>query len=297
MKILVIGKTGQVGCRLGHLLPRSGETILAGRDTLDLTRPGSIRETIRAARPDVIVNAAGYTDVDRAESEKALAHAVNALAPGIMAEEAKRAGALLVHYSTAFVFDGRKAGAYTETDAPNPISEYGRSKLGGEEAVAAAGGAHLILRTNWVYDARGRNFLLTMLKLAETREALRVVDDQIGAPTWARSIAEATVAILRDLERAKSQTGVYNLTALGSVSRYEFTRRIMEMTRALRPGREAARLLPINTQDFPLPAARPLNSMLDNSRVMSTFGLPLTDWETQLRACVAELTPDAPAAP
>ena len=292
MKILVIGKTGQVGCRLGTLLPRGSDTILAGRDTVDLTRPDSLRETIRAVRPDVVVNAAGYTDVDRAESEKAHAHAVNALAPGIMAEEAKRAGALLVHYSTAFVFDGRKAGAYTENDTPNPISEYGRSKLGGEAAVAAAGGAHLILRTNWVYDARGRNFLLTMLKLAATREELRIVDDQVGAPTWARSIAEATAAILRDLERAKSQTGVYNLTALGSVSRYEFTRRIIEMTRALRSGREAARLLPIETRDFPLPAERPLNSVLDNSRLMSTFGLPLAHWETQLRGCVAELAPD-----
>jgi dTDP-4-dehydrorhamnose reductase len=293
VKILVTGKTGQVGWRLAQVLPAVGETIATARDALDLTKPDTIRAVIREMRPDVIVNAAGLTQVDSVESEKATAHAVNAVAPGIIAEEAKRLGALLVHYSSVYVFDGRKATAYTESDAPNPVNEYGRSKLLGEEAVTAVGGHHLILRASWVYDVRARNFLLTMLRLAATRDELQVVDDQIGSPTWAGSIAQATCELLRRIDRLTAAPGIYNLSALGRVSRYDLTARIVEATAALRPGRPAPRLTAIKTPDFPLPAIRPLNSSLDNTKLLETFDIPLATWQDQLSACLAELRPQA----
>jgi dTDP-4-dehydrorhamnose reductase len=289
VKILVTGKSGQVGARLGQALPALGETLVVGRETLDLARPEAIRRVIRDVRPDVIVNAAGYTDVDRAESEKALAHAVNAVAPAIMAEEAKRLGALLVHYSSVYVFDGAKPGAYTEVDAPRPLNEYGVSKLLGEEAVTSAGCAHLILRASWVYDTRARNFVLTMLRLAAERDHLEVVDDQTGSPTSARSIAEATCGLLRDLGRAKAASGIYNLAAQGAVSRSDFTARIMEGSRRLRPGRSLPALEPIKTRDFPLVATRPLNSVLVCGKWTETFGIALSTWQEQLDACLAEL--------
>ena len=289
MKILVIGKTGQVGSRLSRLLPAIGETIATGRETIDLAKPDSIRNAIREIRPDVIVNAAGYTNVDRAESEKALVHAVNATAPGVMAEEAKRLGALLVHYSSVYVFDGTKAGAYTEIDTPRPLNEYGVSKLHGEEAVASVGCPHLILRASWVHDTRARNFVLTMLRLAAERDHLEVVDDQTGSPTWARSIGEATCGLLRDVDRAKAAAGVYNLAALGAVSRYDFTVRIMEGSRRLRPGRALPVLKPIKTRDFPLVATRPLNSVLSCAKWTETFGVALKPWQEQLDGCLADL--------
>jgi dTDP-4-dehydrorhamnose reductase len=289
MKILVIGKTGQVGSRLAQLLPAIGETIATGRETVDLAKPDSIRTAVREIRPDVIVNAAGQTNVDRAESEKALVHAVNAVAPGIMAEEAKRLGALLVHYSSVYVFDGAKPDAYTEVDAPRPLNEYGMSKLRGEEAVTSVGCSHIILRASWVYDTRARNFVLTMLRLAAERDRLEVVDDQTGSPTWARSIGEATCGLLRDLGRAKAAPGIYNLAALGAVSRYDFTARIMEGSRRLRPGRALPALEPIKTRDFPLVATRPLNSVLACAKWTETFGGGLSTWQEQLDACLAEL--------
>jgi len=289
MKVLLAGRSGQIGARLERMLGDMAEVVPMDRATADFAQPEAVRRMIRAVRPDVIVNAAGYTDVDRAESDTALAYAVNAEAPGVMAQEAKRLGALFVHYSSAFVFDGTANRAYLESDAPNPVNEYGRSKLAGEQAVAAAGGAHIILRSNWVYDVRGRNFVLTVLRLAAERDEMHIVDDQVGTPTWARAIAAATASILRDVEHAKASTGVYHLTALGGVTRYDFARRILALAKEVHGDRAMARLTPIRTCDYPLPAARPLNSQLDTAKLRRTFGVELEDWETQLSACMSTL--------
>jgi dTDP-4-dehydrorhamnose reductase len=289
VNILVTGKTGQVGAHLARLLPGIGRVHAAGRDTMDLVDPDAIRRTVREVHPDVIVNAAGYTAVDRAESDAATVHRVNAAASGILAEEAKRIGALLVHYSSVYVFDGTKATAYDENDTPNPINEYGRSKLAGERAITAVGGDFLILRASWVYDLRGRNFLLTMLGLAAERAELHVVDDQVGSPTWARAIAEATTHVLRNVGRAREAAGVYNLAAEGSVTRYAFTERTLEVSADVGSGAARPRLSRIRTSDFPLPAARPLNSVLDSRKLESSFGLRLSTWEEQLRGCLAAL--------
>jgi dTDP-4-dehydrorhamnose reductase len=287
VKILLTGRTGQVGWHLERLLPRVGETLATDRAALDLAQPDSLRAAIRAARPDVIVNAAAYTAVDRAEREQVLADAINATAPRVMAEEAARLGALLVHYSSDYVFDGASHKPYVENDTPNPINAYGRSKLAGEAAIAAAGGAYLILRTSWLYDMRGSNFVLTMLRLAEEREELRVVDDQVGCPTWARAVAESTLALVSDLTRAKNAAGGYHLSSRGSVSRYEFTRRLLALTSTWRAHAVPPRILPIKTVDFPSAAARPLNCVLDNDRMKKTFGVALPDWEAQLRLCLS----------
>jgi dTDP-4-dehydrorhamnose reductase len=283
VNILVTGKTGQVGCHLAQLLPSVGRVHAVGRETIDLADPDAIRRTVRELHPDVIVNAAGYTAVDRAESDVRTVHRVNAAAPGVLAEEAKRIGALLIHYSSVYVFDGAKDAAYEEADPTNPINEYGRSKLAGERAIAAVGGDFLILRASWVYDVRGRNFLLTMLALAAERDVLHVVDDQVGSPTWARAIAEETAHILRDVGRARDASGIYNVAAQGAVSRYDFTRRALELAEAARQ----PRLARIATPDFPLPAARPLNSVLDCAKLRSTFDVEGSGWEHQLLACLA----------
>ncbi|MGZ8267522.1 MAG: dTDP-4-dehydrorhamnose reductase [Burkholderiales bacterium] len=288
MKILLTGKTGQVGFHLARTLSAVGTVRATGRNEVDLSDPDAICRTVRELRPDVIVNAAGITAVDNAESNPEPVHTVNAIAPGVFAEEAKRSGALLVHYSSVYVFDGTKRTAYTEADRPNPINEYGRSKLAGENAITAVGGDYLILRASWVYDVRGRNFLLTMLKLAAERDLLQVVDDQVGSPTWARAIAEATTALLGDLARAREAAGLYNLSSVGGVNRYDFTQRLLELNRGANDAHNP-RLVRIRTADFPLPAARPLNSMLDTAKLSSTFEVDLTGWEHQLRACLAEL--------
>jgi dTDP-4-dehydrorhamnose reductase len=285
VKILLTGKSGQVGGHLARMLPSVGRVHALDRAAMDLADPDAIRGTVRAMRPDVIVNAAGYTAVDQAESDAATVRRVNADAPGVLAEEAKRIGALLVHYSSVYVFDGRKDGAYDEADPTNPINEYGRSKLAGERAIQAVGGDFLILRASWVYDTRRRNFLLTMLALAAERDVLNVVEDQVGSPTWARAIAEATAGILGDIGRAREARGVYNLAAQGAVSRYDFIRRALET-------REAAkrpRLVRIATSDFPLPAPRPLNSVLDSAKLRAVFGVETPGWEQQLRTCLAQI--------
>lgn len=289
MNILVTGKTGQVGGHLARLLPSIGRVHAVGRETMDLADPDAIRRTVREVRPDVIVNAAGYTAVDRAESDMTTVHRVNATGPGVLAEEAKRIGALLVHYSSGYVFDGRKEGAYDETDPTNPINEYGRSKLAAERAIASAGGDFLILRAGWVYDGRRRNFLLTMLALAAERDVLHVVDDQIGSPTWAGAIAEETADILRDVGRARAARGVYNLASEGSASRFAFTERALALANDLGIGSARPRLARIKTAEFSLPAPRPLNSVLDSRKIQSTFGLRLSTWEQQLRGCMAAL--------
>ncbi|MFO1206728.1 MAG: dTDP-4-dehydrorhamnose reductase [Burkholderiales bacterium] len=296
MRILITGANGQVGWELQRTLQTLGEVAACDRGALDLANPDAIRGKVREMRPHVIVNAGAYTAVDRAESEPDVALAVNGAAPGILAEEAKRLGALLVHYSTDYVFDGTKPGAYLESDEPNPVSVYGATKLAGEKAIAAAGGAYLIFRTSWVYGRRGKNFLLTMLRLAAEREELRVVDDQVGAPTWCRTIAEATAQVIAklsgpegiDVERSIELRGIYNLTAGGSVSWCGFARAIVEATRARRGG-ASPKVTPITTAEYPLPARRPANSVLSNAKFQRAFDLACPAWDHALDLCLADL--------
>lgn len=293
--ILVTGRDGQIGWELQRSLLPLGRIVAPARADFDLADPAQMRGAVREIRPDIIINAAAHTAVDQAESEPGAAFALNAVAPGVLAEEAARCGALLVHYSTDYVFDGAKATPYDEDDAPAPLNVYGRSKLEGERAVRAAGGDHLILRTSWVYAARGRNFLRTVLRLAGEREELKVVADQIGAPTWARLIAEATAAILGcargERQRGQFVGGVFHLTAAGETSWYGFA---AALTDALRAGSAAGdlrlrRLAPVTTAEYPLPAPRPLNSRLCTDRVRQRFGLTLPDWQHCMRLCLEEI--------
>lgn len=286
--ILLTGADGQIGWELRRALAPLGRVAAMRRAELDLADPAGIRGTVRSVAPGLIVNAAAYTAVDRAEEEPELAHRVNAEAPGVLAEEAARTGALLVHYSTDYVFDGEKRSPYVETDTPAPVNAYGRSKLEGEEAVRASGARHLILRTSWIYGARGSNFLRTMLRLAREREELRVVSDQTGSPTWSRMVAEATALALGSLRResdllgnAAAVSGTYHLTAAGETSWHAFAERIL----ATDPRREEQRcrsVVPISTAEYPTPARRPARSVLSCERFADTFGLRLPQWEEQL---------------
>lgn len=284
--ILLTGGTGQLGWELKRTLASLGQVLAPGRDGLDLADPGSVRSAVRAAKPDLIVNAAGYTTVDRAESEPALAARLNAEAPGVLAEEAKRLGAPLVHFSTDYVYDGRLDRPYTEEDAPNPVNEYGRSKLAGEQAVAAVGGAHLILRTSWVYSARRSNFVLSILRLARERPELRVVDDQTGSPTWARALAEATAAILRGASRIRETGGVYHLAAEGYATRYELACEIVRIARARSGDAHGwAAIRPVASADYErLPAARPPRPVTAKDKIRRVFGVSMAPWREQLRA-------------
>ncbi len=287
--ILLTGKNGQVGWELQRTLMPLGKVVALDVADMDLADPAAIREAVRSIRPQIIVNPAAYTAVDKAESEPGLAQAINAEAPGVFAEEAKALGAWMVHYSTDYIFDGEKTGAYLETDTPNPQNVYGRTKLAGEEAVRTAGGKHLILRTSWVYGSRGHNFMLTMLRLARERKELRVVDDQIGAPTWCRSLAEITAQILAQLHtpgRDDGQvSGTYQLTSSGKVSWHGFARAILD--------RSAMETLPnlvaIPSHEYPTPAIRPKNSVLSNEKLNRTFGLTTGDWQANLDLCMQEL--------
>ena len=276
MKVLLTGSTGQVGSALLSIL--EGDVVHPSRNVFNLQDRDAIVSLLRAAKPDLIVNPAAYTAVDRAESEPEAALAINATAPGILAEEAKRLGAALVHFSTDYVFDGTKKGSYVEEDAPNPLSVYGRSKLAGERAVAQSGVRHLILRTSWVYDRTRSNFLTTMLNLAKTRRELRVVDDQRGAPTWARSIALAVSRIIQ----SDWQAGTYHLTCRGETTWFGFTQAILE--RAKVDPRPA--LVPIRTEEYPTAARRPKNSVLDNGKFIKTFGFAMPPWERALEDCL-----------
>jgi dTDP-4-dehydrorhamnose reductase len=301
-KILLTGKAGQVGRELAPLLDRAGEVTALDRQQLDLTKPNKIRQAVREARPDLIVNAAAYTAVDRAESEEAIAQAINGIAPGVLAEEAKKLGALLVHYSTDYVFDGTKGKPYEEDDSTNPLSAYGRTKLEGERAIQQADPAYLIFRTAWVYAREGRNFLLTILRLATEKEELRIVQDQIGAPTSSQEIAAATVKVLEQIRTPAGNVrqwpeikSIYHMTAGGETNWYEFTKLILELAASQsRPeawlaaatrGRPlmTRRIVPITTKEYPTPARRPLCSVLSNKRLNREFGVKLPDWEAQLR--------------
>ncbi len=294
MKILLTGKNGQVGWELQRTLAPLGEVVAVDRQALDLANPDAIRALIREVKPALIVNPAAYTAVDKAESEPELAMAVNGIAPGVMAEEAKRLGAAMIHYSTDYVFDGSKTSPYTEDDAPNPLNVYGRTKLAGEQAIQAAGISHLILRTSWVYGARGRNFLLTILRLAKERDELKIVDDQTGAPTWSRMIAEATAIILAKLPLPPGEgwgeggSGLYHLTAAGQTSWHGFAGAILE-SRARSTGVAGPRLIPIPTSAYPLPAPRPQYSVMANDKLQRAFGVALPAWQSGLGLCMDEM--------
>jgi dTDP-4-dehydrorhamnose reductase len=288
MRILLTGAGGQVGAELARTLAPLGQVRAFDRASLDLADPDALVAACREARPALIVNAAAYTAVDRAESEPGLAHAVNGVAPGILAEEARRSGAVLVHYSTDYVFDGSRRSPYREDDPPAPLNEYGRSKLAGERAIAQSGCRHLILRTSWVYGPRGRNFLLTMLSLAREREEIRVVDDQRGAPTSSLFLAGATARALAAIPREGVASGIYHLTAAGQTTWAGFARAIFERA-ARRPGFRAPRVVPIPTSGYPAPARRPAYSVLSNRKFTSAFGFAPSAWESQLDECLARV--------
>jgi dTDP-4-dehydrorhamnose reductase len=284
MKILLIGKNGQVGWELRRTLAPLAEVVAVDYPEINLTDTPALRQFMAGTRPAVVVNAAAYTAVDKAETETELCRQVNAVAPGVLAEEAKKIGALMVHYSTDYVFDGAKTSPYVETDAPNPLGVYGRSKLEGDRAVKASGADHLIFRLCWVYGARGQNFMLTMQRLAREREKLRVVGDQSGCPTWSRMIAETTALALKQILAGADRSvfnGEYHLAAGGKANWHEFASRIIEwMPEAERKCRAVEK---ITTPEYPTPARRPANSVLDCGKLRKTFGLRLPDWEASLR--------------
>lgn len=283
--ILVSGQNGQVARALQQCLGDLGQLHVLGRDRLDLAQPEAIRALVQRLAPDLIINAAAYTAVDQAESEPELAFALNARAPGIFAEEAARLGIPLIHYSTDYVFDGDKDTPYTEDDEPNPLNVYGRSKLAGERAIEAADGQHLILRTSWVYSRHGRNFLLTMQRLLQEQPQLRIVADQIGAPTWAGTLATSTrLLIERWLAGQAGAWGTYHLTARGETSWFGFAQAIGAHLKA--QGLPCAELLPIPSSDYPTPARRPLNSRLDCSLLQRQWQVSQPHWQQALIDCL-----------
>jgi dTDP-4-dehydrorhamnose reductase len=290
MRLLVVGANGQIGWELTRSLMPLGDVIALGRAGCDLTRPDTIPAVVRDAKPDVLVNAAGYTAVDRAEADEKLATLVNGTAAGVIAQETRKAATLLVHYSTDYVFDGTKAEPYVEDDPPAPLNAYGRSKLAGELAVRDAAGDHLILRTSWVYAARGHNFVNTILRLARERNELRIVADQVGAPTWARNIADATAVVIGRAqdERRNGQfkPDLLHMTAAGATSWHGFAQAIVDRAPDLAPCRPAIRA--IATEDFPTPARRPRNSRLCGDRLRERFGVALPDWTAALALCLAD---------
>jgi dTDP-4-dehydrorhamnose reductase len=285
-RFLILGSSGQVGVELQRRMADAGEIIALGRDTVDLARPEQMRGIVRSARPDVILNAAAYTAVDRAESEPDLARSINAVAPGVLAEEALRLGALLVHYSTDYVFDGSKTGSWLETDVTNPLNVYGATKLAGEQAIQQVGGRFLIFRTSWVYGSHGKNFLLTMLRLGRERERLSIVDDQIGAPTTSYELAEATRDIVmsvlsEDVDSMAGWSGVYHMTCSGSVSWCGFARAIFVRAGVLLDGKKPE-VAPISSNEYPTSAKRPMNSVMSNEKLNARFGIRLASWESAL---------------
>ncbi len=288
-EILILGKQGQIAWELQVTLASLGNVTVFGSQELDLANPDQIRERVRQVQPNIIANAAAYTSVDKAETEPELCAAINATAPGILAELALESQALLVHYSTDYVFDGSKTSPYLETDITNPLGVYGASKLAGEQAIIQVDCPHLILRTTWVYGNRGKNFLLTILRLAAERSELKIVSDQIGAPTWSRSIAEATSQIVAQCGDDRSLRSLYNLSAAGTTSWHGFASQIVSQYQALHPDRHLTiqNILPIPASDYPTPAQRPANSVLDNSKILADFGVQLPDWNLSLSQLLA----------
>jgi dTDP-4-dehydrorhamnose reductase len=291
-RILLIGDSGQVGWELKRSLATLGELIAVGRNTsphrIDLVDPGSLRRTIGELRPNWIINAAAYTAVDKAEEEEDKVLLVNGKAPGVMAELAKEFNAVLIHYSTDYVFDGKTSTPYREEDLTNPLNAYGRTKLAGENNVKAVGGKNFIFRTSWVYGQRGKNFLITIQRLAREREELRIVADQIGSPTWCRNIAEATTQIMAKLitrpDLIEEATGLYHLSAAGQTSWHGFAEAIVASLRE-RDESTVKHIRAIATQDYPLPAERPAFSVLSNQKVRETFGIQMPVWSVGLNLC------------
>lgn len=283
MKILITGHTGQVAQAL-RLALHGHELISLGRQEFDLAQPASLGQVIERHQPDWLINAGAYTAVDLAEQEAELAHTINAQAPAAMARACAELGVALMHYSTDYVFDGRLERPYREDDATNPLGVYGASKLAGERAIAASGCEHLILRTSWVYSRVGKNFLLTMQRLLQERDQLKVVDDQIGAPTWAGSIAQASAQLLETWQLGERHSGIYHFTCQGHTSWYGFASAIADHLRA--QGKSCAQLSPIPSRDYPTPAQRPLNSRLDGSKLLRDWKVQLPHWQDALAQCL-----------
>ncbi len=287
--ILIIGKNGQVGQALPSALAHLGTVTVLDRQALDLTDEHALRQTIRSYQPQIIVNAAAFTAVDRAEDRPDLAYQINATAPAIMAQMAQESDALLVHYSTDYVFDGDKSTPYVETDQPNPLNIYGLSKYAGELAIQNSGATHYILRTSWVYADQGSNFLNTIRRLASERPELRIVNDQLGAPTWAQAIAEMTASLLTadQQEPRPERRGLYHFSASGAVTWHGFAQAILAAT-TLPSGQSLPTLTPITTAEYPLPAMRPMNSRLDTSRLLQQFGIQPEPWDVMLKRCLRQ---------
>jgi len=282
--LLLLGKNGQVGWELHRTLAPLGNVLAVDYPEIDLTEAVAVRRLVLENKPQVVVNAAAYTAVDKAESEPDLAMLINGMAPGLLAEAAKQTGALLVHYSTDYVYDGTKREPYVETDPTNPLSAYGRTKLAGDHAVQAAGCNHLIFRLCWVYGARGQNFMLTIMRLACERETLGVVRDQMGSPTWSRMIAEATALALRQVLASRDPggySGIYHLAAGGHTSWHGFAERIVQLMPSSE--RKCRRVEGITTAEYPLPARRPASSVFSCEKFKQTFGLCLPPWDESLK--------------
>jgi dTDP-4-dehydrorhamnose reductase len=286
--MLLLGKNGQLGWELERALRPLGPVTALGSQELDVGDFDALRAMVRELRPEAVVNAAAYTAVDRAESEAERAYTVNAEAPGVLAEECAALKAVLIHYSTDYVFDGEKGAAYVETDKPNPINVYGKSKLAGEEAIQAAGGPSLILRTAWVYSTRRDSFVTRVLGWARKQERLRIVDDQVSNPTWARTLAETTALVLgRAKDYVAERRGLYHLAGEGYASRYEWAKEILRLDPHA-DEQVVKEVLPAPTSEFPTPARRPLFSALECGRFRSTFGLELPGWREGLERALRE---------
>jgi dTDP-4-dehydrorhamnose reductase len=292
-RILLVGYAGQVGVELQRSFSDAAELICHDRDTVDLAVPDQVSAMVRRAAPDIILNAAAYTAVDRAETDREAAMAVNAVASGILAEEALRTDALLIHYSTDYIFDGSKTSPWVESDKPNPLNVYGASKLAGEEAIQQAGGRYLIFRTSWVYGPHGNNFLLTMLRLAKERDRLNIVDDQIGSPTSSITLADATRAVVDGLLAGRfgspdNWSGLYHMTCSGSVSWCDFARAIFARANNLLDSK-IPEIKPIPSAEYVTPAKRPHYSVLSNEKLFTRFGIRLDSWESALDAVIQRL--------
>jgi dTDP-4-dehydrorhamnose reductase len=300
-KILITGEGGQVGEALRLTLAPLGEIVIPTIAELDLTDTEAIRTWMREVRPRWVVNAAAHTAVDKAESEPELAFAINATAPKVLAEEAKKIGAAVIHYSTDYIFDGSKRSAYVETDAAGPLNEYGKSKLGGELALSESGAAYITFRTSWVYGATGNNFVRSMLRLAKEREHLRIVADQHGCPTWSWELARVTADVMGQMESSaarnggslddafKPVSGVYHATGSGATTWYGFAAFAIDELQKLQPEKKLATVEAITTAEYPTPAKRPMNSLLDCGKLAQVFGWTMPDWRESVAAVVAEL--------
>ncbi|MCW8829889.1 MAG: dTDP-4-dehydrorhamnose reductase [Gammaproteobacteria bacterium] len=292
MKILLFGKNGQVGWELNRSLQPLGEVVALNREDADFSSPESLRQIISDVKPDVIVNAVAYTAVDKAEAEEELAATINSVAPGILAEEALKTKALLVHYSTDYVFDGTKKSPYSESDEPNPINVYGQTKLAGEQLIQASGCDYLILRTSWVFSSRGSNFLLSILRLASERKQLTVIDDQIGVPTWAVNVADITknIILLSEKQRltGKFISGIYNVVSSGATTWFDFSNKIISIASefGLDSGFVVDQINPISSSEYQMPAKRPFYSVLSTEKIEKVCRISTIAWEHALECCM-----------